>query len=280
MIHITTIITETTSMATKEQIFAAADALITEGKNPTLAAVRKQLGGGSYTDISEFMQIWRANQQSSTSPMREPAPPAIAERLSEFGSELWAMALELANGRLQAEREALQQARQETEEIRKETTSLADQLTSEIDSLKAEIQSLKDDLIQAHTEGEKIKASEQTYQTKLETANREIEGLKVEIVSQKESLVKSHKETENARVAEQACQARLEASIRETESLNAQVTEERREAKKSLETAAELKGRLGAFEEMAAAKTITPVTETVIATAASKKPSRVKQVSS
>ena len=37
-------------MATKEQIWAAADAISAEGGNPTLAAVRVYMGGGSYTD--------------------------------------------------------------------------------------------------------------------------------------------------------------------------------------------------------------------------------------
>lgn len=198
-------------MATKEQIWAAANSLTEEGKTATLAAVREQLGGGSYTDISAAMQLWRSSQRTSNTPLREPAPPSIAERLNEFGGELWATALELANGRLQSEREALEQARQETEEIRKETANLADQLTSEIEQLKTETQ------------------------------------------IQKEQLTKLQKEAENARVAEQSCQARLEASAREIESLKVQVKEEREEAKKSAETAAELRGRLGAFEEIKAA---------------------------
>lgn len=37
---------------TKEQIFAVADELDAAGQNPTLASVRKQLGGGSFTTIS------------------------------------------------------------------------------------------------------------------------------------------------------------------------------------------------------------------------------------
>ena len=199
-------------MATKEQIWTAASALLEEGKSPTLAAVREQLGGGSYTDISAAMQTWRLNQQSSANPIREPAPPSIAERLSEFGSELWAVALELANNRLQSEREALEQARQETEAIRKETTSLADQLTSEL------------------------------------------ENLKIEILSHKDHVTQSRKEAENARVAEQSCQARLESFVRDSESLKIQVKEERETAKKAIEEAAELRGRLSAFEEIATRK--------------------------
>ena len=45
-------------MATKEQIWSVADTIASEGGNPTLAAVREKLGGGSYTDISAAMQQW------------------------------------------------------------------------------------------------------------------------------------------------------------------------------------------------------------------------------
>jgi chromosome segregation ATPase len=125
-------------MATKEQIYAAADAISAEGGNPTLAAVRAHMGGGSYTDISAAMQSWRATQQASSTPIREPAPSAITDQLNALGSELWAAALELANARLQSEREALEQARQEAEETRKEAAALADALAAELDKAQAD----------------------------------------------------------------------------------------------------------------------------------------------
>ena len=41
---------------TAEQIHTAADALVEAGERPTLAAVRRAVGGGSFTTISEAMQ--------------------------------------------------------------------------------------------------------------------------------------------------------------------------------------------------------------------------------
>ena len=38
-------------MATKDEIWAAAQALADAGERPTLAAVRKVVGGGSFTTI-------------------------------------------------------------------------------------------------------------------------------------------------------------------------------------------------------------------------------------
>ena len=45
---------------TKQDILAVADALDAEGVKPTLAAVRKKLGGGSFSTISEAMKEWKA----------------------------------------------------------------------------------------------------------------------------------------------------------------------------------------------------------------------------
>jgi colicin import membrane protein len=57
------------------------------------------------------MSEWRATRQVASAPLREPAPPAIADRLAELGAEAWAIALELAGSRLKADREALENAR-------------------------------------------------------------------------------------------------------------------------------------------------------------------------
>ena len=129
-------------MATKEQIWLAAEEITAEGRSPTLAAVREQLGGGSYTDISGAMQQWRASRQSSSAPMREPAPATITERMTEFSGEIWTVALEMANTRLQSEREGLEAARKEAEDTRQEAADLADQLANDLDKANSEIMRL------------------------------------------------------------------------------------------------------------------------------------------
>ena len=121
---------------TKDQIFSAADDLDAAGQSPTLAAVRKALGGGSFTTISEGMNEWKARKAAKATPLREPAPPQIAERLAEMGAEMWASALELANGRLSAEREALDEARVQLEAEKLEAAELADQVSAELEETK------------------------------------------------------------------------------------------------------------------------------------------------
>jgi chromosome segregation ATPase len=127
---------------TTEQIWAAADALDAAGLPPTLAAVRKAVGGGSFTTISEAMAQWRASKADKSTPLREPAPPLVMERLAEVGADIWAAALDLANARLNSEREALEAARTELEASRLEAAQLADQLTVEVEDAKTRLEAL------------------------------------------------------------------------------------------------------------------------------------------
>jgi chromosome segregation ATPase len=121
---------------TKEQIFAVADELDAAGQSPTLAAVRKAVGGGSFTTLSEAMTEWKARKAAKETPLREPAPAVLCERLTAFGAELWAAALELANARLASEREALETARVQLQAEKTEAAELADQLAAELEQAK------------------------------------------------------------------------------------------------------------------------------------------------
>jgi len=124
------------STTTKEKIFQIADELDANGQNPTLSAVRKELGRGSYTTIQEAMTEWKARKTAKEKPINEPAPQVVAERLAEIGGEIWRLALELANGRLESERENLEAIRAQIESEKTEAAELADQVTAELDTMK------------------------------------------------------------------------------------------------------------------------------------------------
>ena len=138
-------------MATKDEIWAAAQALADAGERPTLAVVRKRVGGGSFTTISEAMAEWRAQQEQPKATI-DPAPERIGSQAAELAASLWAQASALAHEKLQAERAALEAARQELEQERAEAAELADSLASDLDQARAEIQALEAKLaVQAAT---------------------------------------------------------------------------------------------------------------------------------
>ena len=140
---------------TKEQIWAAADDLDASGQKPTLAAVRKAVGGGSFTTIQDAMKDWKARQAAHAAPAREPAPGAVLERLSEVGAEIWALAVEMAESRLAAEREVIEVEKADAEAARAEAAELADNLANELDEARtrlARIEAEHGEALQAITE--------------------------------------------------------------------------------------------------------------------------------
>ena len=124
---------------TKESIFAAATEIAATGAAATLAAVRKAVGGGSYTTISEALKEWRLIHQQATAPLQEPAPQALSDRLAGVINDTWTIALDMANDRLNTERAALEQIRIDLEQSRREAVDLADQLSAELEQAQATI---------------------------------------------------------------------------------------------------------------------------------------------
>lgn len=173
---------------TKEQIFQAADQLAEAGESPTLANVRKALGGGSFTTISEAMNEWKAKQQAASTPLREPAPEAITSRLDEIGAEIWAVALDKANARLSSEREALETIRHQLEEAQQEATDLADQLSAELETLQAnykeavnDLQEARAHLDQANRERVTLTRQLATTEARAEETTKRTDDLKAEL---------------------------------------------------------------------------------------------------
>ena len=61
-----------------EQVFATAEALVREGQNPTVMAVRTRLGGGSPNTITPLLAEWKALHEKSQA-AAIPAPPEPVE---------------------------------------------------------------------------------------------------------------------------------------------------------------------------------------------------------
>ncbi|PZT16791.1 DNA-binding protein [Stenotrophomonas maltophilia] len=136
----------------RDQIWAAADELDRAGHKPTLNAVRKAIGGGSFTTIQEGLAEWKAKRAAQASPTREPPPAVLGERVSEVATDIWAMAMDLASARLGADREALERERVDLDAARLEAAEAADELTKELDGARVRISELERALAEAQAE--------------------------------------------------------------------------------------------------------------------------------
>ena len=163
---------------TTQDIHATADTLAEQGIKPTLAEVRKALGGGSFTTISDAMKTWRQEQQTEQQLQQIDLPSSIDERLKSLGAEMWQSAINIANDRLAAEREALAVAQAKTQ-------AETDEAQEAVKTLEAEQAALLEQLDIHIAQAEQATADATQSRTALET---ETEQHKADIDAIKQQL--------------------------------------------------------------------------------------------
>lgn len=142
---------------TTQQIHAIADQLHEQGIKPTLAEVRKALGGGSFTTISEAMKSWHQDNQQEEQLRQVELPSSIAERLQTLGADMWQTAIDIANDRLVKDREAL-------ESIKAKSQAETDEAQEAVKTLESEQADLLEQLdeVTATAEATAITAAQVT----------------------------------------------------------------------------------------------------------------------
>lgn len=207
----------------KQDVFNAAAAIEAQGGKPTLNAIRQALAGGSFSTISEAMAEWRSLQKAAvavgSSVVREPAPEAISNRLNELADDVWEIALQLANRRLQGEREALAQSRNEMALVQQETAELVDALSADLESALNQLKQ------QTETNA---------------TSALEVDSLHRDVATLNDSLRLAHQETQLANVALSEVRQQTEQLAAMLDSEKAERINASKKLEQSLVTIAEL----------------------------------------
>ena len=134
---------------TIEKIHAAADQIAAQGERPTLNRVRAALGGGSFSTISEAMQEWREQQSEEHALAEVQVPEAVAERVQQLQAAAWQAAMEEAERRLVAEREALHEAQEQAAGEVAEAREAVQTLETEAEELGQALTTLQNQLTDA-----------------------------------------------------------------------------------------------------------------------------------
>lgn len=98
------------NVITEDKIIEAAEALAAAGKNPTQVTVREALGGGSFATIGPALKRWKDGLKEDHALAEIRVPEAVTERLVQLQGAVWQVAVDEAERRLIAEREALKVA--------------------------------------------------------------------------------------------------------------------------------------------------------------------------
>ena len=198
----------------KETIWQAANELDQAGEKPTLANVRKKVGGGSFTTISEAMTEWHATRPRSAV-KRDPVPEKVSDAAAEFTAMLWQVAHELADGRLQAEQAELERLRAQFEEEKVEAAAFADQLNQELETEKqkaielgkahaalvTQCTELKSGYEQERARAERLQAVSDEREKSIETLKEELKHVRADKEREFERLESALKGKEKAKGA-------------------------------------------------------------------------------
>ena len=245
---------------TIQDIHAAADQLQEQGVKPTLAEVRKALGGGSFTTISDAMQSWKREQQEEQELQQVDLPSGITERLHTLGADMWQTAIDMANDRLSKEREALEvvkiKAQAEMDEAQEavktlegeqadllqqldEVTGTAETATKSAQQATADHDATKQTLLDTRHELELERTKAKTAQSQLAEVSNALDKQSIELTSSlgEVATLKATADSDKAEIA------RLKIELKNTKSELKAVTTERND----IQTAtAEIKGELKA----------------------------------
>lgn len=253
---------------TTQDIHAAADQLQEQGVKPTLAEVRRALGGGSFTTISDAMQSWKREQQEEQELQQVDLPSGITERLNTLGADMWQTAIDMANDRLSKEREALEvvkvKAQAETDEAQEAVKTLEGEqadLLQQLDEVATTAETATKSAQQATADHDATKQtlSDTKHQlelerTKAETAQSQLAEVRTALDKQSVELTSSLSKIatlEATADSDKAEIARLKAELKDAKS-------ELKDAKSELKTVtaerneiqtatAEIKGELKAI---------------------------------
>lgn len=154
---------------TREAVFQAAAALVGRGESPTLQAVRREIGGGSYSTIGGYMQEWRARSDTTVAALVPATSDGIPQQLQRATSELWALALSVASQRLEVERNALAEARLAAQAQVNQVVAVADDAVIQVEQLRVELVGVRAELLELSA---KLAASESRAVAAIEERDR------------------------------------------------------------------------------------------------------------
>lgn len=163
---------------TEEKIIETAERLAAEGKNPTQVTVRAALGGGSFATIGPVLKAWKDSQKEDHALAEIQVPDAITERLEQLQGAIWQAAVDEAERRLTAEREALKVAQEAAAaEVAEQLESVA-MLETEAGQLRQAIEDLEADaearLITFHNVSSELASVKEQAQTDKHNASEAI----------------------------------------------------------------------------------------------------------
>ena len=204
------------ALHTQEQVFAAADQLVTDGQDVTASGLLAALGGGSLTTIYKHLEAWETNRKDTPRPVVIDMP----ETVNAAFMQAWQAAAREASKEIMAIREKTDAEVKILTRRFEEALGNIERLETEANTDAATLDNLTAQL------AERDAALTKTATEKVALAAT-VEQMRQQIEAQQAELERVHREAEAERQERQ----------RETERLTGDLERERTARKEATETA-------------------------------------------
>lgn len=172
-------------IATREQVFAAADALAEAGIEPTLLHVQKQVGG-SFSTVKKHLHEWWQAQS------KEAQIPQLPEDLQQYGLEalqkIWGMALEYDKDRVMHAQAEAQRQIEEARAQQRSADQIVEHLEGDLDKQREQAETLRAEVAELHATIETLRGKQSTAEAKALAAEARVEELKQQLDAQHREL--------------------------------------------------------------------------------------------
>ncbi len=176
-------------VATEEAVFAAADALVAEGKEPSLKVVQERTGG-SYTTVKRHLEAWEAKRKGEIAAVDLPADIELRGR--DFVQTLYAHALrdakaavaeplalaEAARDKADSERADAEAEVARLEGVEQEQTGRIDTLTQRVRELEMSTAAQQATIQEKAAVAARLEAQLAEAQSALAARDQELAGLR------------------------------------------------------------------------------------------------------
>lgn len=194
------------TLATREQVFTAADALAEAGIEPTLLLVQKEIGG-SYSTVKKHLHDWWGTQTAQVQ------QPQLPEQLQLYGLEvlqkIWGMALRQDEDHLAQARAEAQRQVEEAKAQQHGAEQIVEHLESDLDQQREQADTLRAQMAELHATAELLRSHLSAAEARALAAEARVEELKQQVEAQHKDLVEAH-----AQLVAQAEQAGELAALR------------------------------------------------------------------
>ncbi|WP_374483761.1 DNA-binding protein [Zoogloea sp.] len=82
-------------LVTQELVTTIADAIVAEGRTPSIIEVRERVGGGSFTTVKRYLDAWHQGQAEANMAALD-MPSEFEEKAHQFTLNIWKLASRLA----------------------------------------------------------------------------------------------------------------------------------------------------------------------------------------